>query len=167
MQAIPAIVGVSFPGSVIGLDGFDSGVHDVTAVALDTTAVCEIPLVALRSLMSETPVLRRNLFEAMSRRIIVEQEILLTLRNPSADARVAIMLLHVSGAFRRRKLSAVRFRLSMTRVEIANCLGLSTERVSRALGRFKAKGWITEYHRDVQLLDRPALERLAGWKILK
>ena len=163
----PAIVGVSFPGSVIGLDGFNSGIHDATAVALDTTAICEIPLVALRSLMSETPVLRHNLFEAISRRIIVEQEILLALRNSSADARVAIMLLHVSGAFRRRKLSAVCFRLPMTRIEIANCLGLSTERVSRSFGRFKAKGWITEHNRDVQLLDRPALERLAGWNVLK
>lgn len=163
----PIIVGVSFPGSVIGLDGFDSGSHDVTAVALDTTAVCEIPIDALRSLMSETTVLQHNLFEAMSRRIIVEQEILMALRTPSADARVAILLLHVSGAFQRRKLSSIRFRLPMSRIDIANCLGLSTERVSRSFGRFQAKGWIRVQGRDVQLLDRPALERLAGWKVSK
>ena len=49
----------------------------------------------------------------------------------------------------------------MSRTDIANYLRLAPETVSRVLKRFRAEGWLRIDRREVQLLDRIALERLA------
>ena len=60
-----------------------------------------------------------------------------------------------------RGFSAKRFRLSMTRTDIASYLRLASETVSRVLSRFQEDGLLGVERRDVELLQPAQLEALA------
>ncbi len=50
----------------------------------------------------------------------------------------------------------------MARTDIANYLRLAPETVSRVLKRFQDEGVIQVDRRELELLDRPKLEAMAG-----
>jgi CRP/FNR family transcriptional regulator len=63
--------------------------------------------------------------------------------------------------FAARGFSATRFRLGMSRSDIANHLRLAPETVSRVLRRFQDEHLIRIAEREVELLNLPALNELA------
>ena len=70
-------------------------------------------------------------------------------------------LVSLSRRFAARGFSANRFRLSMTRTDIASYLRLASETVSRVLSRFQEDGLLGVERRDVELLQPAQLEALA------
>jgi len=50
----------------------------------------------------------------------------------------------------------------MARTDIANYLRLAPETVSRVLRRFQAEGWLRVERRELEVLDRHALDQLAA-----
>ena len=61
-----------------------------------------------------------------------------------------------------RGFSPTRFQLTMPRTDIANYLRLAPETVSRVLKRFQQDGLLGIDRREVELVDRSALEALAA-----
>jgi CRP/FNR family transcriptional regulator len=61
-----------------------------------------------------------------------------------------------------RGFSATRFRLTMTRADIANYLRLASESVSRGFRRLQDTGLVKVDRREIELTDLPKLEALAG-----
>jgi CRP/FNR family transcriptional regulator len=58
---------------------------------------------------------------------------------------------------------ARQFTLPFSRQQVADLLGLTIETVSRQFTKLKAEGVVAlPGRRDVEILDRPALETLAG-----
>jgi len=53
-----------------------------------------------------------------------------------------------------------RFRLRMTRRDIASSLGVAQEPVSRALTALSQSGYIAVSHRDIEITDTVALHEL-------
>lgn len=92
--------------------------------ALETTSVCEIPFDRLDELSMLLPQLRRQLMRIMSREIRDDQQMMLLLSKKTADERIASFLINLSARFSARGFSASQFRLSMSRNEIGNYLGL-------------------------------------------
>jgi CRP/FNR family transcriptional regulator len=74
---------------------------------------------------------------------------------------MAAFLVSLSRRFAARGFSAKRFRLSMTRTDIASYLRLASETVSRVLSRFQEDGLLGVERRDVELLQPAQLEALA------
>ena len=64
--------------------------------------------------------------------------------------------------FSERGFSAKEFRLSMTRGDIGNYLGLTVETISRLLGRFQKSGLISVKGKYITVLDNVALGVMAG-----
>jgi CRP/FNR family transcriptional regulator len=81
--------------------------------------------------------------------------------NFTADERMAAFLVSLSRRFAARGFSATRFRLSMTRTDIANYLRLASETVSRVLTRFQEDGLLRVERRDLELLQPAQLAELA------
>ncbi|WP_435104436.1 fumarate/nitrate reduction transcriptional regulator Fnr [Arhodomonas sp. AD133] len=156
------IAAFHLPGELVGLDAIHSGKHPSTAVALETTSVCEIPFEQLETLAETIPGLQRQLLRVMSREIFSEQEMLHVLGRRTAEQRLAIMLLSLSDRFGQRGLSATRFRLPMSRHELSNYLGLAPETMSRLFKRLVDWGWISASSREIELLDKQSLRSLAG-----
>ena len=125
------ITGFHLPSELVGLSGMDTEAYPVSAQALETTSVCEIPFERLDELALQLPQLRRQLMRVMSREIRDDQQMMLLLSKKTADERIATFLVNLSARFRARGFSPNQFRLSMSRNEIGNYLGLAVETVSR------------------------------------
>lgn len=153
------ITGFHLPGEVLGLDGIGSQWHSNSAKALETTAVCAIPFERLGELGRHLPNMQRHLMRLLGQEINHEQEQSLLLSQYSAAQRIVALLLSLSARHARQQLSAQRFRLPMSRTDIGHYLGLTVETVSRVFTRLQQGGLITARHKDIQLLDMPALHR--------
>ena len=144
------ITGFHLPSELVGLSGMDTESYPVTAQALETTSVCEIPFERLDELSVLLPQLRRQLMRIMSREIRDDQQMMLLLSKKTADERSA------------RGFSANQFRLPMSRNEIGNYLGLAVETVSRVFTRFQQNGLLEAEGKEVRILDSIGLCALAG-----
>lgn len=156
------ITGFHLPSELVGLSGMDTEAYPVSAQAQETTSVCEIPFERLDELSVQLPQLRRQLMRVMSREIRDDQQMMLLLSKKTADERIATFLVNLSARFRARGYSANQFRLSMSRNEIGNYLGLAVETVSRVFTRFQQNGLIRAEGKEVHILDPIQLCALAG-----
>ncbi|MEE4278040.1 MAG: fumarate/nitrate reduction transcriptional regulator Fnr [Halieaceae bacterium] len=155
------VTGFYFPGEILGMDGIANNAHASSARALETAAVCEIPFSSLEKLSATTPHLQRHFFQLMSREIAEDQQLITLLSKSSADERVAALLLSISARNARRKLSASHFRLSMSRVDIGNYLGLTVETVSRVFSRMQKLEALRVENKEIEILDLDALRKIA------
>jgi len=156
------ITAFHLPGEMLGLDAISFGTHPSTAMALETSSICEIPFAELEGLAAQVPGLQRQLLRVMSKEIFHEQEMLQALARRTAEQRLAILLLSLGDRFGRRGMSPTRFLLPMSRQDVSNYLGLAPETMSRLFKRFQDGGWITVNRREVRLEDVAALKALTN-----
>jgi CRP/FNR family transcriptional regulator len=156
------VTGFHLPSELVGLSGMDAEAYPVSAVALETTSVCEIPFERLDELSVQLPQLRRQLLRVMSRELRDDQQMMLLLSKKTADERIATLLVNLSARFRARGFSARQFRLSMSRNDMGNYLGLAVETVSRVFTRFQQSQLIAADGKQVRIIDPILLCALAG-----
>jgi CRP/FNR family transcriptional regulator len=154
------VTGFYFPGEIFGMDGISKNKHVSSAVALETSAICEIPFERLGDLSARIPSLQRHFFQLMSQEITQDQQLITLLSKNSAEQRIASLLLSISSRNARRKLSATAFRLPMSRTDISNYLGLTVETVSRVFARFQKGGLLTVDKREISILAPDLLHRV-------
>lgn len=155
------VLGFYLRGELVGLDAIDAGIHGCSAVALETTSVCELPFTRLEELAARIPGLQHQLWRLMSREILRDHEMLVSLARRTAEERLAIVLLSLARRFGNNGLSTTRLRLPMPRSDLGNYLGLAPETVSRLFRRFQESGLLVADGREITLLDSEALQRLA------
>lgn len=156
------IIGFHLASEVIGLASYENGIYPMTACALEGSTVCEIPLSSLDSLADELSTLRKHLMRIMSSEIRHDQNMMVLLGKKNADERVASFLMDISLRQANRGLSATRFRLPMSRIDISNYLGLAVETVSRVFTRFQKNQLIHTDNKEIELLDVNQLSQLSG-----
>ena len=155
------IMGFYLPGEIIGFDSMGPGAHVSSATALETTAICAVPFSRMEKLAQEMPGLQRHLFDLMSAEIQAGQQLMLLLGKRSAEARLAAFLTSLSARQHRRRLSAERLHLPMSRTDIANHLGLTLETISRLFNRLQQSGVLKARGRDITLLTPETLGHLS------
>ena len=156
------INGFYFPGELVGLSGIDEGEYPMSAKMMETTTVCEIPYERLDELLGQMPELRRSMMRTMGREIRDDQQMMMLLSRKTAEQRIATFLLKLSSRYQARGYSATAFRLSMSRNEIGNYLGLAVETVSRIFTRFASSGMVRVEGKEIELLDLAALNEASG-----
>ncbi|WNO07589.1 fumarate/nitrate reduction transcriptional regulator Fnr [Teredinibacter sp. KSP-S5-2] len=156
------VTGFYLPGELIGMDGLATNNHSNSAIALETSAVCEIPFTRLEELSTRLPNLQRRFFQLMSKEITHDQQLITLLSKNSADERVASLLLSISTRNSNRGLSANEFYLPMSRSDIGNYLGLTIETVSRVLSRLHKQGMIELDKKHVVIKDMDELKSTAS-----
>jgi CRP/FNR family transcriptional regulator len=147
------VMGFHLPGELIGLDAIAENQHPLTAKALETTSICEIPFGELEKLSSQLPSLQHQLLRVMSKEIHADEQTMVVLGQKSAEERLATFLISLSDRFRRRGFSATQFNLSMSRSDIGNYLGLALETVSRLFTRFQNEGLLRVDRKHIELLE--------------
>jgi CRP/FNR family transcriptional regulator len=160
-DGLEEITGFHLAGELLGLDAINSGRHCVSAQALERSTLCEIPFNKLESLGDRLPELLHQMVRIMSKDIQREKS-LCHLGNKSAEGRLATFLLSLSSRYRERGFSATEFRLSMSRADIANYLGLAVETISRLFSRFQKEGLLEARAREIRLLDLSGLKAIAS-----
>lgn len=124
--------------------------------------ICEIPYNNLESLLGQLPKLRQQIMRLMSQDIQADQQMLLLLNRKTAEQKLATFLNHLSSRYANRGFSAKAFRLSMTRSDIGNYLGLTVETISRLLSKLHKDQIIEVDGKLITILDTTALSQLAG-----
>ncbi|MFP5349594.1 MAG: fumarate/nitrate reduction transcriptional regulator Fnr [Gammaproteobacteria bacterium] len=156
------INGFHMTGEIMGLDAISGDHHTCNAVALEDCEVCLIPFSQLETLLQDIPSLMRQFHRLMSREIAADHGMMMLLGTMSAEQKLAVFLSNLSQRLSARGLSPTVFRLSMSREEIGNYLGLKLETVSRTFSKLQEDGLIHVDRRNLTIRDAPALERLAG-----
>jgi CRP/FNR family transcriptional regulator len=127
-------------------------------VALEPVMLCRFSFPNIAALAGQMPGLQQHLFKLLSADI---GKAALLAGNFSADERMAAFLVSMSRRHAARGFSATRFRLSMTRTDIANYLRLASESVSRGFTRLQDTGMVRVDRRDVEITDLRRLEEQA------
>jgi CRP/FNR family transcriptional regulator len=153
------VLGFHLPGELIGLNAIDGDRYPCDAVALDTVMLCRFSFPKMAMLATRVPKLQQQLFRLMSRDIGNAARYA---GDYSADERVAAFLVGLSRRLASRGFSALRFRLTMSRTEIANYLRQAPETISRVLRRFEQDDLLQVRRREVEIIDLARLENLAA-----
>ena len=141
-QGEEQVTGFHLAGDLLGFDAIADSKHKSFAQALETSMICEIPYDNLDTLSNTMPKLKKQVLRLMSNEIRTDQEMLTLLNRKNAEQRVATFLVNLSQRYHDRGLSASEFRLTMTRSDIGNYIGLTVETISRLLNRFHKNGLI-------------------------
>lgn len=152
------VLGFHLPGAVIGLDAVDRERYTCNAVVLETASLCRVSFPKIATMATHLPKLQQQLFRVMSRDI---GNAALFAGDNRADERMAAFLVGLSRRLAARGFPPTRFRLTMSRTDIANFLRQTPETVSRVFRHFEQDGLARVEQRDVEILDLRALEALA------
>ena len=147
------IVGFFLPGELMGLDAMATRQHTCTAKALELSSICILPYDEFSEICSHVPALHESLLRLIGLEMNAEQELLLSINQRQALGRVAAFLLALSHRFQRLHYSPKEFRLTMSRYELGNYLGLTIETVSRAVSRLQQDGLIKVDRRSIRILN--------------
>ena len=165
MDAEEQIVDFCFPGDLVGTDGFAQLQHAQTVTFLETSSVCYISLHSVNALLANSEQGRQQLLGNMSRSLLMQQQQTMSYHCMTSAQRVAGFLLDLSARLAKRGLSSNQLTLSMTRIDIANYLGMAIETISRLLTTMQQQGLIQFQRRQVTLLDIPQLQALSRFEV--
>lgn len=156
------IIDFYFPGELMGLEGMSDGTYPHAVEALEASSVCRLNFSKLDLLGERLGEFQQQLIAALSRRARQDQWVPLLMGAQNAEQRAATLLLSLSSRFAEHDLPSVRFKLPMSRHDIANYLGLAVETVSRMFQRFQSMELLEVHGRHVELRDLDALRVIAG-----
>jgi CRP/FNR family transcriptional regulator len=154
------MTGFLFPGDFLGLA--NDATYAYSATAITTTWVCRFPSDKLENLLRRFPKMERRLFAMASHELAVAQEQMLLLGRKTAREKIASFLLMLSERAVRRGQTDNPVSVPMTRADIGDYLGLTTETVSRTFTQLRQGGMITSLPGGkVRLNGRERLEEVA------
>jgi CRP/FNR family transcriptional regulator len=155
-----AITTFLFAGDM--LDAFAGMRHEFSAEAVTEVQLRRLPLARLAALRAQTPRLHDELLALGSDHLADAMEHIVTLARTKARDRVAGFLVGFADRSAQKPGAAQVVDLPMNRLDIADCLGLTIESVSRALTGLRTQGLIsTPTTHRVVMHDVAALRRLA------
>ena len=152
-----AIMGFVYPGDVLGVSFQDRYLCSVEAVT--AVKVRRFSRGRFFSLVNESPDLQSQLFALLCDEMSAAQDQMLLLGRRSAEERVVSFLL----AIHRKCGEGAEIELPMSRLDMADYLGLTIETVSRMMTSLARRGFIhgTGRHR-IALRKLRALRDIAG-----
>lgn len=137
-------------------------IYAYSAETVTLTALCRFPRRQMEELLEALPKLQRRWFGLASTELAAAQDQMLLLGRKTAREKIASFLLSLSERARQRGQRANPVSLPMSRSDIADYLGLTTETVSRTVSQLKAQGAIRLLQGgQVQLMDASLLRDIA------
>jgi CRP-like cAMP-binding protein len=150
------ITGFCTAGNFIGMSS--DGRHHDTAVTVTTCNIVRLT----RSDIQSSRELQKELFNRTCFQLEEAQDMMMTLTKKSASQKMAAFLLMLANR-QHRFGSEEDIQLPMSRLDIADFLGMSIETVSRRLTDLKVRGVIALPNRHTaHIYDMGALETIAG-----
>ncbi len=154
------ITGFVFSGDFLGLAVNER--YAYTAESVVATSLCRFPRRQMEQLMDEYPKLQRRLFTMASTELAAAQDQMVLLGRKTAREKIASFLISLSQRATRRGQKDNPVLVPMSRSDIADFLGLTTETVSRTFTQLKANSIIRLMEGGkVCIVDRDLLTDIA------
>jgi CRP/FNR family transcriptional regulator len=155
------VTGFLYPGDFLGLAKQET--YAFSAEAVTPCLLCRFPRQKLEDLMLRLPKIEQRLLSIASNELVAAQEQMLLLGRKTAREKIASFLLMLSKRARQRGQAANPVTVSMSRTDIGDYLGLTTETVSRTFTQLKQEAIIQLLpNHMVKLAARETLEEIAG-----
>ncbi len=155
------ITGFLFAGDFFGVAMNDC--YPYSAEVIESVTLCRFSRSKLEKLMRETPDLEYRLLTMVSNELVLAQEQMLVLGCKTAREKMASFLQNLYHRTLRRQPQATTLSLPMSRNDIADYLGLTTETVSRTLTTLRKERVISVSSPSCIEMTRPGeIERLAS-----
>ncbi|WP_114395796.1 Crp/Fnr family transcriptional regulator [Oleisolibacter albus] len=129
------ITGFLLPGDFMGLSVNE--VYAYSAEAVTPVTLCRFPRKRMEALLEEFPKMQRRLFSMASNELAAAQDQMLLLGRKTAKEKICSFLLMLSQRAQRRGHKENPVHVPMSRADIADYLGLTTETVSRTFTQLK------------------------------
>lgn len=156
-----AITGFVFAGDMLGLAC--QGTYRYTAEAVTTVRVRRLSRARLQGMREGTEQLQSLLLTKIFEELSAAQQHIIVLGQLGAEERVAHFLVSAARRTRVDQKRPVVIDLPMTRLDIADYLGLTIETICRVLSKLKRDGLIALEGRHTVILRRLSeLRELAG-----
>lgn len=152
------ILGLLVAGQLVGFETSDA-TYPYTATALTPVEACCITHKEMLRVLEENPAVALSVIQRFRDELVQAQIMIRNLGIKPAHARVASFILSLvpTGANHHET-----FPLVLSRLEIAELLGLSEETVSRVFAEMRRNSLIDAPHGEIRLLDMPRIRRIAG-----
>ncbi len=158
------IIGLRFPGELIGEDALYLKNYNYTAIAIGDSSVCKVSVEQMTSCGELVPEIQQNLIELLSRQSYVRQRNFQAyIGKKSADSLLAAFLLNIIERNADYTQSNDSIELPLSRNDVANFLGLRRETLSRVFSKFQKEQLIQVEGKKIQLLDTEELTKLADF----
>jgi CRP/FNR family transcriptional regulator, anaerobic regulatory protein len=154
------IVGFALPGDFLGLTA--SPRHSFSADAIGPVAVCRFSRTSFSRYIEDKPHLLRRINELTIRELSQARDHMVLLGRRSAEEKVATFLIAWRDRLAELKGLSKTVPLPMSRLDIADFLGLTIETVSRTFTKLDREGVIEIMPGSVCLLDPARAEALAA-----
>lgn len=155
------VTGFLFAGDFLGLANQESYAYSAEAVTL--CHLCRFPRRKLEELMVRFPRVEQRLLSIASNELAAAQEQMLLLGRKTAREKIASFLLLLAKRAKQRGMAEDPVSVPMSRTDIGDFLGLTTETVSRTFTQLKNSNLIRLLpNSKVALSGRDALEDIAG-----
>lgn len=135
------IIGFLFAGDFLGLANDEN--YAYSAEAITYASLCRFPRKKLEALLERFPHMERRLLGMASHELAAAQEQMLLLGRKTAREKIASFLLTLSSRATQRGQAANPISVPMSRTDIGDYLGLTTETVSRTFTQLKTEKLIT------------------------
>ena len=154
------VMSFGFPGDLIALSTY--GEHRFSAEVIEPLTVRCIPKAMLATAISDDPEFARKVIDAATSELAEARDQVLTVSRRSAIERIASFLLGISRRTVKQGGDACVLKLPMTRLDIADFLGLTLETVSRTISKLKKMRVIDLPHSSLVVVrDMEELQTLA------
>jgi CRP/FNR family transcriptional regulator len=153
------VTGFLFPGDFLGIALNDT--YAYSAEAIEPVQLCRFPRKKLEALLAELPRLERRLLGETAHELAAAQDQMLLLGRKTAKERVASFLVSLSRRAEKRRRPASPLEIPMSRTDMADYLGLTTETVSRTLTQLRQAKLIAAKGRNgIEIVDMRGLTEL-------
>lgn len=159
------IVRFARPGSLIGYRAMLNGdTYSASATALETTHVCYFPKHVFVDLLKSNPDFSLLTIRQLASDLRVAEQMLTSMAHKYVDERMAeaLILLKECYGF---EANSQRINAKLSRRELANLTGTTTETAIRIISEFRDKNLIRLDGKQIEIIDLEKLHRMANLEI--
>jgi CRP-like cAMP-binding protein len=145
------------PGEPFGVSGgWGTATYPASARALDAATILQLPAPEFARLFATHPPLALAVITDLGTRLREAEARILDLETEGVEARLARALLRLTAQ------NPTPVTLALTRQDLADLTGTTLTTASRTLSAWHRQGIVAALRERITILDRPALEMIAG-----
>ena len=157
------VVGFALSGETLGQTAIYPQAYPCSAIALEDSHVCELPMSSVTDTASQVPALQQNLQNMLNKENFdLHRQFAMLMARKNAEQRLSAFLINLSMRLDERGFSSEQFQLPMSRDDISNFLGLRKETLSRLFTKLHQSGAIAVRGKHIRILDMQLLREASG-----
>lgn len=137
------ILNILSEGDFFGeLNLLSSSKHNFNVKALKDAKICVLSNEDMKKIIFDNPIIGIKLLENISDRLSNMGNLAQSLATNDADSRVAYLLYDLANKYGTKKNDSILVEIPISREDMANCVGVTRETLSRKLRKFEEEGLI-------------------------